>query len=205
MDAVARGIDVSYAQGIIDWKKVKSSGVVDFAIIRSSASYPHSGRSGVDTMWEHNIEGAKTAGLPVGAYHYCYAMTIEEAKQEAKHFVDTIRPYTFEYPVALDFEDECQKDLSTRQMADICTAFLEIVQSAGYYACLYSMASWLKGKLTDARLKKYDVWVAHVDVTSPMLAGGMWQYSWKGRVPGISGDVDFDFAYKDYPSIMRTT
>ncbi len=106
----------------------------------------------------------------------------------------------------LDFEDQTQAGLSKTLKADICVAFLEMVEQAGYYAMLYSMASWLEYQLTDTRLAKYDKWVAHIGVTKPSFSGsyGIWQYSWAGKVDGISGAVDLNECYRDYPEIIRT-
>lgn len=196
-----KGIDVSYAQGIIDWHKVSQT--VDFAIIRATATYPHNGKKGIDLQWERNIKEAKKYKIPVGAYHYSYALTVEEAIKEADHFLNTIKGYTFEYPVIFDFEDASQSKLSSEQMVNICLAWLERVEQAGYYVMLYSMASWLKYPLNNLKLAKYDKWVAHVNVDKPMVEGGIWQYSWTGKVDGVVGDVDMNIAYTDYPTIIK--
>lgn len=196
-------IDVSYAQGVIDWQKVKSAGITQ-AIIRATASYPHGTASGVDKRFKANIEGALAAGIDCGVYHYCYALSADEAKFEAQHFLNTIKPYKLTLPAVLDFEDTTQTKLSAPVKADICDAFLQIVQGARYYAMLYSMASWLKYDLADPRLSQYDKWVAHVNVSQPSYTGfGIWQYSWKGAVDGITGDVDLNYVYKDYPTIIK--
>lgn len=199
-----KAIDVSYAQGVINWGKVKAAGITQ-AIIRATASYPHGTASGVDKRFKSNIEGALAAGIDCGVYHYCYALSVEEAKLEANHFINTIKPYKLTLPVVLDFEDNTQTKLSPAVKADICDAFLQIVQSAGYYAMLYSMASWLKSDLSDARLSKYDKWVAHVGTPKPAYSGnyGIWQFSWEGKVDGISGDVDMNYVYRDYPTIIK--
>lgn len=198
-----KGIDVSYAQGVIDWEKTAADPSVEFAMLRATASYPHGGKKGIDLQWERNIYEAEKTGLPLGAYHYSYALNKEEAHREAEHFLKVIQGHRFAYPVALDFEDPIQSRLSPQEMADICYEWLTDVKNAGYYAMLYSTASWLKYKLTDPRLQAYDKWVAHVEVEQPMLLGGMWQYSWRGKVWGISGDTDLNYAYKDFPAIIK--
>lgn len=219
-DVVARGIDVSYAQGAINWAKVKDS--VDFAMIRATASYPHGTAGGVDLQWPNNIRGATAAGMPIGAYHYLYATTPEEAAIEAEHFLRTISGYRFAYPVALDLEEPDQvgnqtmPGLPVAEQMDLVDAFLRPVEAAGYYAVLYTSASVLNRLAASCRdrLARYDIWVAHVGVDKPGCSTpyGMWQYSWKGRVPGIRDDlpdsspgrdVDMDFAYRDYPSIIK--
>ena len=87
------GIDVSTWQGKIDWNQVKNSDV-KFAILRSSFGSPDP--SQVDNQFENNYKGAKAAGIPVGAYHYGYAVSEAEARQEARFFLDTIKGKQFE-------------------------------------------------------------------------------------------------------------
>lgn len=201
-------IDVSYAQGTINWDKVKAAGITA-VMIRATVSYPHlyGGKqlTGIDTMFKRNVEGALAAGLDVGVYHYSYALSVAEAKLEAQHLLDTIKPYKLTLPVVLDFEDATQTSLSKAQKSAICAAFLKMVQDAGYYAMLYSMASWLEYQLTGAELAQYAKWVAHVGVAKPSYSGsyGIWQYSWTEKVSGISGAVDCNYMYEDYPSIIR--
>lgn len=215
-----KGIDVSYAQGNINWAKVK--GHVDFAMIRATASYPHGKARGVDLQWPNNIRGAAAAGVPIGAYHYLYALTPEEAALEAAHFLRTIAGYRFEYPVALDLEEPEQVGSQTvpglpiSAQMDLIDSFMKPVEAAGYYAVLYTSASVLNRLAASCggRLAKYDIWAAHVDVDKPgcVTPYGMWQYSWKGRIPGIRDDlpddnpgrdVDMDYCYKDYPGIIK--
>ena len=99
---ILKGIDVSYAQGVIAWEKVKASGLVDFAILR--AGYGRE-TTQVDTQFERNYAVCKRLGIPVGVYWYSYATTAAEAEQEAKVCLQTIRGKQFEYPVAFDIEE----------------------------------------------------------------------------------------------------
>lgn len=192
-----KGIDVSKWQGDIDWPKVKASGI-KFAMIR--ASY---GKKSVDPKFHCNITEAQKAGIDVGAYHYCYAKNIDEAKIEARHFINTIKPYKLTYPAALDLEDASQAGLSKKLLTDIAITFMEIVKEAGYYPILYTSKNWLENKLDYNRLKGYDIWLAQWG-EKPTWKGdfGMWQYTSSGKVNGIKGDVGLDIAYKDYPSII---
>lgn len=209
MEIKARGIDVSYAQGVIDWPKVAQQ--VDFALIRATASYPGPGRSGVDTMWNRNIQEAREAGVPIGAYHYSYARDVAEIQEEARHFLATIRPYQFAWPVCLDYEEAFQigapgvSGFPLKKQMDMIEAWMKLVEDAGYFAMFYSTASAIARLRATypERMAKYAVWVAHVDVDKPMTRGGIWQYSWKGKVDGIAGAVDLNFAYVDYPSIIK--
>ena len=193
-----KGIDVSVWQGIIDWKSVKDAGI-QFAIIRSSSG-PR-----VDKLFDYNITEAQKAGILVGVYHYCYAMNPEEAREEARHFIETIKPYRIDYPVMFDFEDNSQVKLGKEMLTAIAEAFLSEVKNAGYYPMIYSYRNWLENNLDMDRLSEYDVALAEWNVTTPKYTRpyGIWQYSCKGRISGIAGDVDLDLCYKDYAKLIR--
>lgn len=196
--AGVKGIDVSVWQGVIDWKKVKDSGV-KFAIIRSSVG------DRVDTMFDYNITEASKAGINVGVYHYCYAMTTEEARQEAQHFIETIKPYEINYPVMFDFEDNTQVKLGKEKLTEIAEVFLSELKNAGYYPMIYSYKNWLENLLDMDRLSEYEVAVAewNVPISTYRKSYGIWQYSCKGKISGIEGDVDLDICFKDYAKIIR--
>lgn len=197
-----KGIDVSKYQGVVDWARVKASGV-QFAILR--AGYGRAIKQ-VDPFFTPNYKGCKAAGLPVGAYWYSYADDIAAAKLEAQTCLEAIRGKQFEYPIWFDQEYETKiKALTDQQRTDIVKTFCDILEAAGYYTGIYCSRDWLQNYLIPGQLKAYDVWVAAYGKTagSVPLPYGMWQYSSTGKVPGISGNVDLDIAYKDYPVIIR--
>lgn len=195
-----KGIDVSFAQGAVNWGAVKASGKVDFAIIR--AGY---GRlvSQKDEWFERNYAGAKAAGIPVGAYWYSYAMNEDEARLEADAFLSVIEGKQFEMPVYFDLEEDKQFGLGKARVSTIMRAFLEKVEAAGYFVGLYGSKSSLTTHTADDIKNRYTIWMAHwVSQTNYGGAYNIWQYSAAGRIPGIGGDVDLDECYVDYPSII---
>ena len=195
---ILKGIDVSYAQGVIDWEKVKASGLVDFAILR--AGYGKE-TTQVDTQFERNYAACKRLGIPVGVYWYSYATTAAESEQEAKVCLQTIRGKQFEYPVAFDIEEK-----ENLQNADaLCQAFCSALEKQGYYAAIYTFKSALENNISAAIKSRYDIFLSHVGVQQTSYAGayGLWQYSWTGRIPGLTGDVDLNYAYKNYPAIIK--
>lgn len=143
--------------------------------------------------------------MPIGAYHYSYATSAEDAVKEARFFLRVLGDTCLEYPVAFDFEEKSQLSLPTAQQMDIIEAFLGEIEQAGFYGVLYCSPAYLRPLLQayPERMAKYDRWVAHIDVPQPAVSGGIWQYSWKGRVNGIRTDVDLNYAYKDYLSIIK--
>ncbi len=193
-----KGIDVSYAQGVIDWEKVKASGLVDFAILR--AGYGKE-TSQIDDQFSLNYTACKQLGIPVGAYWYSYATTVAEAEQEANVCLQIIQGKQFEYPVAFDIEEaRCLP-----QADAISTTFCTALENAGYYTAIYTFKSALESNFSAAVKNRYDIFLSHIGVQQTDYAGdyGLWQYSWTGCIPGISGDVDLDYAYKDYPTMIQ--
>lgn len=189
-----RGIDVSYWQGTIDWEKVKASGI-DFAFMRTTL-----GDYYTDETFYYNITEAQRNGIKVGVYHYMKADSSQSARTEAKYFLEAIKDYELEFPIVVDVEDSRQEKLSVSELTRITRVFCEEIKKAGYTPMIYSSASWLNQKLDTKQLSDYEIWVAHWGTTRPAYYGsyGVWQYSCKGRVSGISGDVDLNVAYIDY-------
>lgn len=197
------GIDVSRYQGAIDWKRVKASGV-DFVLLRSSIGDGTEIISGEDIRFAQNAVKAKEAGLMVGAYHYLWAETPEDARKEARFFIKTIAPYTLDFPAVLDFEEPSQQDnLTNEERTQIAKVFLEEVKNAGYYPMLYTNKSWATTYLNMNELSEYEVWLAEW-FPSPSYKGdfGIWQYTPYGKVAGIEGGVDLDVCYKNYRKII---
>ena len=205
---LATGIDVSKHQGTVDWNKVKAAGV-KFAIIRAGL-----GKSTVDPQFVRNITECNRLGIPVGVYWFSYAATETEAKAEAAFCLKTIKPYKIEYPVYFDLEYDTARYLKekgitlTKTMATAhARAFLSAVEAAGYYAANYANPDYLSRFFDSSLLTKYDLWLANYqtspDLTKPPRDCGIWQYSNTGKVSGISGNVDLDACYKDYPTIIK--
>lgn len=200
MTALAKGIDVSKWQGNIDWKKVKTAGI-EFAMLRGGYGKNSNQK---DAYFEQYYKNAKAVGMPVGVYHYSYATSVEDAKKEAEFCISYLKGKQLEYPVAFDIEDKTQISLTTERRTDIVKAFCDAMEKAGYYVILYTNLDWTRTKLDMSKLTKYDVWIAQWAAQCTYTGNyGMWQYSDKGKVAGISGNVDMDYAYKDYPSIIK--
>ena len=195
-----KGIDVSVHNGNIDWGKVKADGI-EFAILRAGFGRLEKQK---DEKFEQNYAGAKAAGIPVGAYWYSYAMDEDEARLEADVFLKVIKGKQFEMPVYFDLEEKKQFDLGKEKVSAIMRAFLERVESADYFTGLYGSASSLTTHTADDIKTHYTIWLAHwVNQTNYSGAYGIWQHSEKGKVDGISGNVDLDICYKDFPTIIK--
>ncbi|MCM1330264.1 MAG: Ig-like domain-containing protein [Ruminococcus sp.] len=201
-DDALRGIDVSKWQGDIDWKKVSLSGI-DFAMIRSSYGNMHT-----DEKLAANVAGCEKYGIPYGFYHYSYADSVKEARKEARYFLSVIKNYNPEYPLVLDIENDHFKSMSRKQVTNIIIAFVQEIEKAGYYASVYSFAKFFNDYVDMSKIEKYDIWIAcwgDEERLNSFYDGpyGMWQYSATGKVNGIDGEVDLDYAYKDYRERIR--
>ena len=194
-----KGIDVSKWQGDIDFAKVKDSGV-EFVIIR--AGY---GDGNKDTYFEQNYKNAKAAGLHIGAYWYSYADSTEAAKKEAQAFADILSGKQLDYPVYFDIEEKIQLSQGKDFCSILITAFCTEMENHGYFAGFYTSLSHLSSVVTDAVKKRFTVWVAQwAGKCSYTGAYGIWQYSSKGSIPGISGNVDLDYSYIDFPTTIKS-
>ncbi len=198
-----KGIDVSKHQGDIDWKKVKADNV-EYAIIRLGYRGYGTGKIMLDEYFEKNIQGALNAGIKVGVYFYSQAITVEEAKEEADIVLKNIKDYKITYPVIFDAEEMQGDDvrtnsLTTEQRTDITLAFCDKVKSLGYKTMIYANVKWFVAKLDMSRLTSYDKWFAQY-FNTPFFPYDfqMWQYTGKGKVNGIKGDVDMNISFKDY-------
>lgn len=198
--SVKNGIDVSKHQGNINWSHVKADGI-QFAIIRAGYGKELSQK---DSQFENNYAGCKSNGIPCGVYWYSYATTVEDAKKEARVCLQVISGKTLEYPVYFDLEEPDQFKLGKKACSDIVQAFCDEIEKAGYYAGLYCSTYYLKNYISESVRKRYAVWVAQYnDKCSYTGNYGIWQKSNKGNVYGISGDVDLDECYIDYPTAIK--
>lgn len=195
------GADLSQHNGKVDFAKVKAAGH-NFVLIRegfgNEVAYPRQ----KDTFYETNYKAAKAAGLHVGVYHYLYATTAAAARTEAQGFINNLKGKSFDMPIALDIEERSQYNLPNSTVEAIVKAFMDVCEAAGYYCLLYSYEVFLSAKMSALFRNKYDVWCANISKT-PNIKYGIHQYTFTGRVNGISGAVDLNKTDKDYPSIIK--
>lgn len=196
-----KGIDVSFAQGDIDWERVKASGV-EFAIIR--CGFGDNETSQDDSRYRANADACTRLGIPFGIYLYSYATDTTHAASEADHIIRLAKDYRPAYPLYYDLEDEgTVGQCSNEEIAQIAQTFYDRVLRAGYFVGMYANKFWWTERLTDARFDRWAKWVAQYPTLTYKKPIGMWQYTSSGRVDGINGAVDRDECYVDYPQIIR--
>ena len=192
------GIDVSRYQGNIDWNQVKNSGI-SFAMLRGGY-----GQNNIDPYFHQNASACQKLGIPFGIYWFSYAYNTQMAAQEAEYCTALAKQYQITWPLAYDLEYDTiryaaqngvtiNKNLAT----DMVIAFCSKIKASGYIPMYYSNLDYYRRMFDTGRLP-YDLWFAQY-ASEPSITGmSMWQYTSTGKVPGISGDCDKNYSYKDY-------
>ena len=194
---IEKGIDVSKWNGDIDWKSVKDAGA-DYVIIRAGF-----GSSTVDEKFYQNIKGARDAGLKIGIYWFSYATSVEKAKAEAQKCIEVISEFkeNITYPVFFDYEyasrDYAEKQgvTVTKELAtEMANTFINTIKSAGYPTGLYTNKDFGNKYFSEDIINSNNLWVAqYANKNTYGRAYDMWQYTEKGKIAGVSGDVDLNY------------
>lgn len=183
-------IDVSKHQGVIDWAKVKASGIVDGAILR--CGYGSNIKSQDDAQFNRNADECVRLGIPFGVYLYSYAKSTSEVQSEVDHTLRLIAPYKgkLAFPVYFDSEQDGTQKCAKANARYYC----EKIEQAGYKAGIYASKSWWQSYLSG--LDQWSKWVACWTSQKPNMQGmDLWQYTDKGCIPGIKGNVDVSHGY----------
>lgn len=192
------GIDISKHNGTVDWNAVKNAGV-EFVILRCGYRGSASGVLIEDEKFRTNIKGATAAGLKVGIYFFSQAVNEMEAVEEASLTLSLIKGHKISYPVYIDVEAANGRadGLSAAERTKVVRAFCETVRDSGYTAGVYSNKNWFAQKMDTGAFGNYRIWLAQY-TESPTYTGRyeMWQYSSRGTIPGIKGDVDLNICYQ---------
>lgn len=194
------GVDVTDSYGEIDWNKVYDSGI-RFVMLRAGYRGAISGDIILDENFSEYATQASRAGLEVGAYFFSQAVNEVEAVEEASAILRCCENKNIRYPIAIRLDqagglgraDSLESGVRTK----IAEAFLKTVASEGYEPCVYASSNWLRTNLDNSRLGKYTIWMAQFNKTpTDEFYYDMWQYTSKGSVPGIEGDVSISRSYK---------
>lgn len=196
------GIDVSKWNGSIDWDRVRNAGIT-YAIIRCGYRGASTGALVEDPYFRENMQGAINAGLKVGVYFFTQATNEVEAVEEASMALALCRDYRVTYPIFIDTEGAGGNgradglDMETR--TNVCQAFCQTVEDAGYTGGIYGSRNWFRTRLRMDVLADHVIWLAEYR-ENPVYAGNyhFWQYTSSGNVDGIEGRVDLDISYLAY-------
>lgn len=196
------GVDVSDYQKQIDWEKAAASGI-DFAIIRIGYRGYTTGELSEDAQLWQNINGAKNAGLRIGAYFFSQAISVEEAEEEADFVLKCLGGEKLTYPILFDWESIEQTartdGMDPVTLSDCAEAFCSRIEENGYEAGIYFNQEFGYQQYDLVRLEDYFFWLAEYNVP-PTFAYHftLWQYSCDGTVPGIETPVDLDMSFGEW-------
>lgn len=190
------GVDVSAFQGDIHWKKVASSGI-EFAIVRLGYRGYESGKLVEDEYAKKNLDGAAGAGLKVGAYFFSQALTLKEVDEEVDFMLEILGEQHLDMPVVLDWEIPAATartaNMDARSLTDIQHHFIDRMTELGYQPMVYFNWHQSENLYYLAELEHAPFWLAlYQDRMTFPWAVDMWQYTDKGSVPGINGNVDLN-------------
>ncbi len=206
---LARGIDISNYNGYLNWRSIASQNI-DFVILRAGSSV-----SGKDPSFDSNYASAKAAGLDVGVYYYVEATSVESILEYIDDLEAILEGKKFEYPVFLDIEKDSLGSLGKDLLTEMAIAFIEKLQSDGYFAGLYTNNNWLVNNYHKETVTElFDIWYARYIPTEELSLPtwnaekyganmGIWQYTQEGTLDGITGTFDLNLAYRNYPKIIK--
>lgn len=208
MDKNLKGIDISEFQRNIDFKKVKNE--VDFVYIR--ATY---GRFGIDKRFEEYAKGCIENNIPFSFYYYSYATDLEKAEAEVKFFLEKVKVYKdkISFPLMIDMEDSDGYKLKNGNpekelLTDICIKACEKIAEEHFMPIIYASSDWFTNRLNFEKLGSYLKWIAWWGIEEEKIEKNkyaMWQYSSKGKVSGIEGNVDLDYSFVDFIKLKEYT
>lgn len=200
-----RGIDISAWQGNVNFDKVKKAGI-EFVIIRAGF-----GAGTIDKRFKTYISECNRVGIPCGIYWFSYAYNVNMAVKEAKAALKAVEKYKLDYPIFWDFEYDSISyavkkgvNITKKLLSEMARAFMNTIKAAGYHTGNYTNLDFSKRYFDKDILENYDLWAARYTKTPVDIVNGaeLWQYSSKGKVTGINGNVDMDYAIKEYGTVF---
>ena len=208
-----KGVDIGDHNGDVDFGKLKAAG---FAFIMIKCGYGSDHADQDDCRFEENVKKAEKAGMPWGAWLYSYALNEDQARSELAHILRLLKGKKPTMPIALDVEDsdDYRKNHGGWNYENVtaCTRIvLDGLRKAGYYPMLYTGFDEIENYIASDVWKNVDLWFAHwareCGYKGENLA--IWQYGGEENyidtpyIDGVSGKIDKDLCYRDYPTIIK--
>lgn len=180
------GIDLSHYQGDVFWETVGSNKKTAYVYLKATE-----GGDNIDNMYAANIKFAKENGLKVGSYHFFRPKT--PLHLQLANFTAQCRPDDQDLIPMIDIETKA--GLKDSVFIDSLMTFLNLVEE--YYhqkPILYTGANFYDHYLSGGLIDDYKIMIAQYTEREPVLIDGrditMWQYTGKGRINGVKGNVD---------------
>jgi lysozyme len=198
------GIDVSHHQELIDWQKVRKSGV-RFAFIKASE-----GEGFIDPMYEQNLRGAVDASILPGSYHFF--LPRYDPLAQARHYVRVLQENAVDAPCLPPCIDLETPGLGKSGLNQSVRIFLEeifhltgrrslLYVSPGFWNSYLPVPVFSGYKLVRSEVDwaaEYPLWLAHYTTgwpyqVYPWAGWRFWQYSSSGKIAGVATRVDLNF------------
>jgi len=183
------GIDVSHHQKIIDWERVAADTCVKFVYIKATE-----GSTYIDSLYDINIMGARSCGIPAGSYHYLTSASA--IKSQFANFSSKAVAEMQDLLPMIDVEEEGVKGWSREQLQDSLALFVKLCEN--YYGkapLIYSYSKFYNQYLAPT-FNKYHLFIAKYSPSEPVVDGAgehnLWQHNDQGIVDGIPTSVDLD-------------
>ena len=197
--SVSRGIDVSSLNGDIDWQKVSEDRIA-FAMLR--IAYEDSeGNLVVDEKFQENLSGAKSSGIRTGCYVDLGEVGEENASETAAFVLEHLGLSQKEMgaPVAVRVQSQDQtgarRDHTREEWTQSVRTFCRAIKKGGYDPVIYANTASFNMLLKMNELEDFSKWIAdYGDYLYFPYKFSCWQYSVKGTVNGIEGDVALDLS-----------
>jgi len=197
--------DVSKHQGKINWDRLAPH--LAFCIIKASGLYGN----GSDPYYAYNVEGAVSHGVPFHSYHFLYCVTEVQAKRDAKLFFDTVKAGAT-WPLFWVLDCESQWGIKDNQAPSIARVFEDELRRLArehgpgeIRVALYVAQEKYNDWAFDYGHFDY-IWIpGYGEKYKPPMPCDMWQYTSKGTLPGISGNVDLNVLMGTKPLEYFTT
>ena len=194
-------LDVSRWQGSIDWDAVKASGKIDGVMLRALGY--KGGKPYVDPTFERNYAACAARGIPVGVYFWLGSTVAGGMVDLTAMLRSVLEGKTFQLPIAIDVEDPKLKALTPAELSALVRLYAAEIERWGLYAMVYTYTNFADTALAMHELTDFDLWIADYRGKRPTRKHGIWQYTSEGIIPGITGNVDLNHAYKNYPAIIQ--
>ena len=182
------GVDISYYDGVVNWKLVREAGYADFAIFRATVGLKP------DTQFMTNYNNYVQKGRPIGYYAAVHATKITTIRKEANYFLTQLKHLKYPFCVFVDMECKEQKALSKREVTDLLNEWCRIVKKAGYPVGIYTNADWYKREMYPEEIECDMWWIAQYASSSKLFREKalIWQYTSNGHIAGIAHRFDFN-------------
>ena len=199
------GIDISHYQGEIDWEKLKNNGMIEKCPVRFVMIKATEGSSKIDENFIDNFYNAREYGFIRGAYHFYSVYSPAEA--QARYFIKNVKLEAGDLPPVLDVEHKPKNQTDEEFKKSILT-WLDIVEEEyGVKPIIYTYYKFKMKYLSDKVFDDYPYWIAHYYVDKVEYNGQwkFWQHTDCGKLPGISGYVDFNIYNGSFYDLRRLT